>query len=73
MKNGIMCSLLCPMINKYGFCESALRRVERVQECPHDKLRGTVSPRGPSLAPAGQFTLSKLNTERGRGGGAPDV
>ncbi len=39
MKNGIMCSLLCPMINKYGFCESALRRVEQVQECPHDKLR----------------------------------
>ena len=35
----IMCSLLCPMINKYGFCESAMRRVERVRECPHDKLR----------------------------------
>ena len=31
------------MINKYGFCESAMRRVERVQECPHDKLRETVS------------------------------
>ena len=39
----IMCSLLCPMINKYGFCESAMRRVERVQECPHDKLRAEVS------------------------------
>lgn len=39
----IMCSLLCPMLNQYGFCESAMRRVERVQECPHDKLRETVS------------------------------
>ena len=58
MKNGIMCSLLCPMINKYGFCESALRRVERVRECPHRKMRDQ---------------MSKLNTERGRGGGAPDV
>ena len=43
----IMCSLLCPMLNQYGFCESAMRRVERVQECPHDKLRA----------------VSKLNTE----------
>lgn len=41
--NKIMCSLLCPMLSQYGFCESAMRRVERVQECPHDKLRETVS------------------------------
>ena len=39
-----MCSLLCPMINKYGFCESAMRRVERVQECPHDRIGGFISP-----------------------------
>ena len=43
MPKRIMCSLLCPMLNQYGFCESAMRRVERVQECPHDKLRETVS------------------------------
>ena len=43
MKNGIMCSLLCPMINKYGVCESALRRVERVRECPHRKMRDQMS------------------------------
>lgn len=48
MAKRIMCSLLCPMINKYGFCESAMRRVERVQECPHDKLRA----------------VSKLNTKK---------
>ena len=39
----IMCSLMCPMLNGYGVCESAMRRVERVQECPHDKLRAAVS------------------------------
>ena len=39
----IMCSLLCPMLNKFGVCESTMRRVERVQTCPHDKLRETVS------------------------------
>lgn len=39
----IMCSLLCPMLNQYGFCESAMRRVERVQECPHLKMRKAVS------------------------------
>ena len=39
----IICPLMCPMLNQYGFCESAMRRVERVQECPHDKLRAEVS------------------------------
>jgi len=43
VKKKIICPLMCPMINKYGFCESAMRRVERVQECPHDKLRAAVS------------------------------
>lgn len=38
-----MCSLFCPMINKLGVCESTMRRVERVQECPHDRLREAVS------------------------------
>lgn len=40
----IMCSLLCPMLNQYGFCESAMRRVERVRECPHDRIGGFISP-----------------------------
>lgn len=35
----ILCPLTCPMLNRYGFCESAMRRVEQVRECPHDKLR----------------------------------
>ncbi|MGO5027605.1 hypothetical protein [Candidatus Agathobaculum pullicola] len=35
----IMCSLFCPMLNKFGVCESTMRRVERVQECPHNRLR----------------------------------
>lgn len=38
MRKKIMCSLFCPMLNGYGVCESALRRVERVQECPHLKI-----------------------------------
>lgn len=38
-----ICPLTCPMINKYGFCESALRRVERVRECPHSRMRRAVA------------------------------
>lgn len=38
-----MCSLFCPMLNKFGVCESTMRRVERLQECPHNRLRETVS------------------------------
>ena len=34
MSKQIMCSLFCPMLNKFGVCESTMRRVERVQECP---------------------------------------
>ena len=34
----IMCSRFCPMINKFGVCESTMRKVERVQECPHLKI-----------------------------------
>lgn len=64
MNKQIMCSLFCPMINKFGVCESTLRRVEQVRECPHLEMRERVSPRGLSLAPAGQFTLSKLNTNK---------
>lgn len=58
MKNGIMCSLLCPMINKYGFCESALRRVERVQECPHLKIhKGIKTKRAPPEGGAEKVNL----------------
>ena len=39
----IMCSLFCPMINKFGVCESAMRRVEQVRECPHLKMCKAVS------------------------------
>lgn len=47
----ILCSLFCPMINSQGFCETTFRRVERVRECPHSKMREP---------------MSKLNTERER-------
>lgn len=67
------CSLLCPMLNRFGVCESTLRRAERVTACPHLKMRKAVSPRGPSLAPAGQFTLSNLNTNRRSKRGCADV
>lgn len=39
MSKQIMCSLFCPMINKFGVCESTLRRVEQVRECPHLEMR----------------------------------
>ena len=48
MSKQIMCSLFCPMINKFGVCESSMRKVERVRECPHNRLR----------------EVSKLNTAR---------
>lgn len=38
MSKQIICSLFCPMLNKFGVCESTMRRVERVQECPHLKI-----------------------------------
>lgn len=38
----IMCSLFCPMINQFGVCESTMRRVERVQECPHRQIRAAI-------------------------------
>lgn len=47
----ILCPLTCPMLNQYRFCESAMRRVEQVRECPHDKQRA----------------VSKPNTRGGRG------
>lgn len=53
----IMCSLFCPMINKFGVCESTMRKVERVRECPHNRLR----------------EVSKLNTDRHSGGGDTHV
>lgn len=43
MSKQIMCSLFCPMLNKFGVCESTMRRVERVQEYPHLKMRERVS------------------------------
>ena len=43
----IMCSLFCPMINKFGVCESAMRRVERVQECPHKRMRVQIEHQKP--------------------------
>ena len=73
MSKQILCSLFCPMINKFGVCESTMRRVEQVRACPHLKMRERVSLRGPSLAPAGQFTLSKLNTKSQSGGVGSDV
>ena len=43
MSKQIMCSLFCPMLNKFGVSESTMRKVELVQECPHLKMRGRVS------------------------------
>lgn len=43
MNKQIMCSLCCPMLNKFGVCESTLRRVEQVRECPHLEMRERVS------------------------------
>lgn len=33
------------MLNRYGFCESAMRRAELVRECPHDRMREAVRRR----------------------------
>lgn len=56
----IMCSLFCPMINKFGVCESAMRKVkvnlpagqregtlgcERVHRCPHKWMRVQIEHR----------------------------
>ena len=38
-----ICPLTCPMINSQGFCESAWTRASQVTECPHRKMRETVS------------------------------
>lgn len=45
MKKKIQCSLLCPMLNQFGYCESAKRRAEQVRECPHDRLRAVTRPK----------------------------
>lgn len=28
------------MLNKFGICESAMRRSEHIDKCPHSKMRG---------------------------------
>lgn len=33
------------MLNRYGVCESAMRRAEQVRECPHDRMHETVRRR----------------------------
>lgn len=43
MRN-IICDKTCPMINRFGFCESAMRRADQVRECPHTRIRGFISP-----------------------------
>ena len=52
-----------PMLKQFGFCESTMRREERMTVCPHKKMQKavTVSSRGSSFAPLGQFTLSNLD------------
>lgn len=63
MRKQQLCPLTCPMLNQFGFCESAMRREERMTVCPHKKMQKavTVSSRGSSFAPLGQFTLSNLD------------
>lgn len=33
----------CPMLNQYGFCETAFIKADRVIECPHDRMRRTIT------------------------------
>lgn len=42
MRN-IICDKTCPMLNQFGFCESAMRRADQVRECPHRRMRRRVS------------------------------
>lgn len=42
MSKQIQCSLFCPMVNKFGVCESTLRRVEQVRECPHRHISAAI-------------------------------
>lgn len=32
------CFEFCVMLNKFGVCESYMRRPERIKECPHKKM-----------------------------------
>lgn len=58
MSKQIMCSLFCPMLNNFGVCESTMRRVERVQECPHLKIhKGTKTKRAPPEGGAEKVNL----------------
>lgn len=34
------CFEFCVMLNKFGVCESYMRRPERIKECPHKKMGG---------------------------------
>lgn len=34
------CFEFCVMLNKFGVCESTMRRPERIKECPHKKMGG---------------------------------
>ena len=36
---GIICFANCLMLNKFGVCESAMRKPEHISQCPHDKMR----------------------------------
>lgn len=57
MSKQILCSLFCPMVNKFGVCESAMHRVkvnlpagqregtlgcEQVRECPHRHISAAI-------------------------------
>lgn len=33
------------MLNRYGVCESAMRRAELVRECPHERMHEAVRGR----------------------------
>lgn len=51
MRERTECSKLCPMLNRFGFCESTMRRAESVKECPHRRMRsGVPHQSGRSLA-----------------------
>ena len=39
----MQCFMGCVMLNKFGVCESAMRRPERIKDCPHRKMSLKVS------------------------------
>lgn len=37
----MQCFATCVMLNKFGICESAMRKPERIDKCPHKEMMKT--------------------------------